>query len=131
MAALVALIASAAAGAVAPSAFAGKAKPPVIRSIAPKKLAIGQTLTIRGKHFRRGRGKNSVVFKRFGAKAVFVKADIGTTKLLTVKLPAKLSGSLAVKDGAMVPTVFRLRVLAKRLGKRFTRLSLSPTISPE
>ena len=41
-------------------------------------VAIGQKLEIRGRNFRRGRNKNTVVFKRTGGKAVFVKADVGT-----------------------------------------------------
>ena len=43
---------------------------------------VGETLTIRGRNFKRGRNKNTVVFKRDGARAVFVKADVGTAKLL-------------------------------------------------
>jgi hypothetical protein len=131
MAAVAAVLASAVAGAAAPSAIAKSPRPPVINSVAPKSVAIGQTLTLRGKHFRRGRGKNTVVFKRDGAKAVFVKADLSTKKMLTVTLPSRLATSLAVKDGEMVATTFRLRVLARRLGKKFTSLKLSPLVGPE
>jgi hypothetical protein len=131
MAAVAAVVASAVAGVAAPSAIAKSPRPPVITGVAPKSVAIGQTLTLRGKHFRRGRGKNTVVFKRDGAKAVFVKADLSTKKMLMVKLPSRLSTSLAVKDGAIVATRFRLRVLAKRLGRKFTSLRLSPLVGPE
>jgi hypothetical protein len=83
MTALVALIASAAAGAVAPSAHAKKRKKaPVITSVQPKDVAVGETLTIRGRNFIRGRGRNTVVFKRDGARAVFVKADLSTTRMM-------------------------------------------------
>jgi len=131
MAAVAAVVASAVAGVAAPSAIAKSARTPVVTGIAPKSVAIGQTLTVRGKNFRRGRGKNTVVFKRDGAKAVFVKADLGTKKMLMVKLPDKLTGALAVRDGEMVPTKFRLRVLARKLGKKFTSLKLSPLVGPE
>jgi hypothetical protein len=132
-AALGALAVSALAGAVAPDADAAKKKrkpAPVITSISPKHVAIGETLTIRGRNFLKGRGKNSVIFKRAGARAVFVKADIGTSKLLKVAVPAKLAGHLLVSDGAQVETRFALRVLARKLGKRFTRTSKSPFVGP-
>ena len=39
-----------------------KAKPPVVTSVRPMNVQIGQTLEIRGKYFRKGRAKNTVVF---------------------------------------------------------------------
>ena len=68
-----------------------KAKPPVVTSVRPMTVEIGQTLDIHGKYFLRGRNKNSVVFKRDGGRAVFVKAKVGTTKLLRVTVPEKLA----------------------------------------
>jgi hypothetical protein len=130
VAALVAIVASAVAGAVAPSAHAAKkAKVPVITKVSPLDVAVGETLTIRGRHFRTGRNKNTVVFKRSGARAVFVKAAVGTKKLLRVTVPASVQKQFLVKAGNPVPTRFRLRVLTKRLGKRFTSLKRSPLIS--
>src|SRR5215210_8574801 len=108
-----------------------KAKPPVITRVAPMQVAIGQKLEIRGRYFRRGRNKNTVVFKRDGGRAVFVKADVGTTKLLRLTVPAKLKSALATRNGAPVPTRFRLRVLSKKFGRRFTSLSRSPVVGPE
>ena len=108
-----------------------KAKAPVVTRVAPLHVAIGQTLEIRGRHFRRGRNKNSVVFRRDGGKAIFVKADVGTRKLLRLTVPAKLKPALATRNGAPVPTRFRIRVLAKKFGKRFTRASRSPIVGPE
>jgi hypothetical protein len=131
MAALVALIASAAAGAVAPSAHAAKKKAPVITSVSPMNVAVGQTLQVRGRHFVRGRFKNTLVFKRDRTRAVFVKADVGTRRLLRVTVPASLKPSMAVRDGQPIPTVFKLRVLARKFGKRFTGAKLSPTVGPE
>jgi hypothetical protein len=129
MAAFGALLAPATAGAA--TAHASKAKRyPVITSVSPMNANIGDTITIRGRYFKPGRGKNSVVFKRDGGRAVFVKADVGTKKLLKVKLPAKLTNSLSVVNGAPTTTRFRLRVLARRLGKSFTRAGKSPRIGP-
>ena len=132
VAALGALMVPATAGAAVhaeASAKKKKAKAPVVTSVRPLQIEIGQTLEVRGKYFLRGRKKNSVVFKRDGGKAVFVKADVGTTKLLRVKLPAKLAKEFTKRGTSVVPTRFRVRVLAKKFGKRFTKASRSPVIS--
>ena len=79
VAAFGALMAPATAGAAvhAQASAKKKAKAPVIRSVSPLRLEIGQTLEIRGRNFLVGRKKNLVVFKRSGGRAVFVKADSG------------------------------------------------------
>ena len=129
IAALVALLASAVAGAIAPSAHAAKRKAPVITSIAPKDVAVGEQLTIRGRNFIRGRYRNTVVFKRDGARAVFAKAAVGTRKMLRLGVPDSLQEFFALNAGNPVPTRFRLRILAKKFGKRFTTNALSPIVS--
>jgi len=127
-AALVALLVPAAAGTA--NARSRKPAAPVITSISPKALAIGETLTIRGRHFMRGRLKNTVAFKRTGGAVVFVKAKVGTTKLLKVTLPERLEKTLLVRNGETVPTRLKLRVLAKRFGKTFTAGTRAPMVSP-
>jgi hypothetical protein len=131
-AALAALLVPAAAG----TADAAKhkkhsAKLPVITKVKPMRAAIGDTLTITGKNFRRGVNKNTVIFMRDGGRPVFVKAAIGTTKLLKVKLTATLARALRTKSGVPVATRFRLRVLAGKFGRAFTTTRLSPIIDPE
>jgi hypothetical protein len=78
LAALAALLAPAA------SADAAKSKKkvvkPVVTKVAPKDVAIGETLTIYGRHFVRGKGRNTVAFKRDGSPAVVVSADVSTTR---------------------------------------------------
>jgi hypothetical protein len=129
-------ISAALAALLVPAATAGtaaaKSKPaaPVITSISPRSLAIGDTLTIRGHHFRRGRNKNTVAFKRSGGAAVFVKAAKGTTRMLKVTLPDRLEKALVSRNGVTVPTKLRLRVLSKRFGKRFSAGKRVPLISP-
>lgn len=132
MAAFGALLAPATAGAATADAAAKpKAKRyPVITSVRPMEAHVGDTLTVRGRNFKPGRGKNTVVFKRAGGRAVFVKADLATRKLLKVKLPARLTKSLAVVNGAPAMTRFKLRVLAERLGKRYTTTKRSPRVGP-
>ncbi len=129
--ALVALAAPATAGA-APHAHAAKkkkVKAPVVTKVSPMDVAVGETLTIRGKNFKRGRYKNTVVFKRDGARAVFAKAEIATKKLITLKVPASLQEFFGLNAGNPVPTRFRLRILAKKFGKKFTGDKLSPVVS--
>jgi hypothetical protein len=131
LAALMALLVPATAGAATAHAAKKKRTPaPVITSISPRTLAIGETLTIRGHHFKRGRLKNTVAFKRTGGAAVFVKADKSTTKMLKVKLPARLEKALVVRNGKRVPTKLRLRVLSARFGKRFSTGKRVPRVAP-
>ena len=65
------------------------------------------------------------MFKRDGGKAVFVKAKVGTTKLLRVTVPEKLSKEFTKVGSSVVPTRFRIRVLSKKFGKS-SRSSRAP-----
>jgi hypothetical protein len=127
----VATTASLAALLLAPSADAAKGKraqkpkSPVITSVSPMTAKIGDTLTIKGHNFRKGKGKNSVGFKRDGSAVVFVRSDLSTFSKMTVKLPAKLEKVMYGKE-----TRFHLRVLSERFGKSFTGNDLSPLITP-
>src|SRR3954447_6387210 len=111
-------------------AATSKSKAPVVTSVTPMQAAVGKTLLIKGKYFRKGKGRNSVGFKSDGAAVVFVKADISTTRRIYVKLPAKLEKVMVADAGAIKPTRFHIRVLAARFGARFTSDKLSPVISP-
>jgi hypothetical protein len=104
-----------------------KAKPksPVITKVTPMDAKIGDKLTIQGKHFRVGQHKNSVGFKSDGSAVVFVRSDLSTERMMTVRLPAKLEKVMFGRT-----TKFHLRVLAKRFGKSFTSDKLAPTITP-
>ena len=103
---------------------------PEISKIAPMQLAIGETLTITGRYFVPGRDKNTVVFKRDKQRAIFAKAANATTRKLTVVVPEKLRPFLAKNAEAEVPTKFRIRVLSRRFGKRYTALTRSPIVAP-
>jgi hypothetical protein len=130
-AALAALLVPAAAGTASAAKHHTKhAKLPVVTSVKPLNIHIGATLTIRGKNFRPGVNRNTVAFRRTGARVVFVKARIGTKKLLKVVLPDSLAKALKAKNGAVVPTRLQLRVLSAKFGKRFTRRGLSPLVAP-
>ncbi|HEU4701207.1 MAG TPA: hypothetical protein VFS37_01905 [Conexibacter sp.] len=104
---------------------------PTIKRVKPLRLRIGQRLTIVGRHFIPGRRRNTVVFLRDGAPAVFLKAQRATKTRLTVKLTSKLGRYLIGKNnGEKGATRFRLRVLAKRFGPHFTPRRLSPVVLP-
>jgi IPT/TIG domain len=128
---LVLICALAAALALPASASAARLpKAPVITSVSPLRLAVGDTLTIRGRHFIPGRLKNTVVFQRVRARAVFVRADNATATQIKLRVPAKLLPFLSQRGGSQVVTRFRLRVLARRFGLAFTPMRLSPLIGP-
>ncbi|MBA2643908.1 MAG: IPT/TIG domain-containing protein, partial [Solirubrobacterales bacterium] len=116
----------------APGASAkARAKPPEITSVSPSRTTIGERVTVRGRHFRRGKGRNTLVLKRDGARSVFVRADISTTKMMRVTIPARLTRFLAVENGTPRFTRFRPRVISVRLGRSFTSVTRSPVIGPE
>jgi len=104
---------------------------PVVTSVSPQKLGVGDVMTITGKNFRNGKNKNTVVFKRDGGRAVFVKAPDATTTKIGVTVPAKLLPFLAKKNNKRTFTRFRIRVLAKRFAKKFTNAAKSPMIGPD
>jgi hypothetical protein len=131
-AALAALLVPAAAGTASAATKHHRHAPklPVITSVKPMRVAIGDTLTIRGRNFRRGLNRNTVIFMHNGGQPAFVKAGTGTATLLKVKVPATITKLLAVSNGSSVATRFRLRVLAGKFGKSFTRKGLSPVVDP-
>ena len=125
LAALTALLVPAAAG------TANAASAPTVKRVTPKHVFVGETLTIRGRHFRRGVDKNSVAFKRKGAKAILARAEKSTKKMMRVTLPKRLERILEVRNGTRVPTRLRVRVLAARFGKRYTSAKRSPIVGAE
>ena len=93
-----------------------KFKPPVITSVSPMEVMVGQRLTIKGKNFRKGKHRNGIGFKRDGAPVfVLVRSDLSTEKLMTVRVPEKLEKVLY----GGTPAVFHLRILTKKFGPCF------------
>jgi IPT/TIG domain len=109
---------------------ATRAAPPVITSVSPLNLSVGDTLTIKGRNFVAGKRRNVVLFQRVRARAVFALADYATTTRLTMQVPAKLLPFLTQRGGVPSATRFRLRVLSRRFGLAFTPTSMSPVIGP-
>ncbi|MCZ4495152.1 MAG: hypothetical protein JWP53_4083 [Conexibacter sp.] len=103
---------------------------PTISDISPRKLAVGDKLTIKGSHFRSGKRKNSVAFYRSGKPVVFTAADTATSTRLVVTIPVKVAALLGQENGTAIPTQLRLRVIAAKMGKTWTKNSRSPVVSP-
>jgi hypothetical protein len=119
------------AGAAEAAKKKSKAKQPVVASVRPMDAEVGDTLSIHGKNFLPGKGKNTVVFRRDGSRAIFVKSDVSTRKLIKVVVPGSLLEYMTNQGTAKLPTQFRVRILAKRFGKSFTTKRISPTIGPD
>lgn len=83
---------------------------PSITSIGPASVAVGDTLTIRGRGFLPGRRRDTVTFTRPGRPAVAVKATDATRTRIRVVVPKALSRYLSDTQ----PTRFRVRVRALR-----------------
>jgi hypothetical protein len=103
---------------------------PVITKVTPMNVGVGDLLTIKGKGYRPGKNKNTVVFKRSGQRAVFVKAETATSTILTLHVPLKLQAYMKLTNNQPVPSVFKIRVISRRFGLRFTSTKLSPTVGP-
>jgi hypothetical protein len=103
---------------------------PEITKVKPMNLKVGDTLIIKGRNFREGKLRNTVIFSRRGAMSVFVKADDATKTQISVVVPAKLTPFLTQKKGKARATRFTLRVLASAVSRTATPRDLSPVIAP-
>jgi hypothetical protein len=112
----------------ASSALAAKhaAARPQITSVGPATVAVGDTLTIRGRNFLAGAKRNTVTFKRAGRAPVSVKAGAATPTQIKVVIPDALAPYLS----ATQPTRFGIRVRARRTGKEFTAPKRSVLVAP-
>jgi hypothetical protein len=117
-------LASALLASAAPASASAKTPEPLIKSISPMKLKVGEKLTIKGKYFLAGKAKTRVFFVRGRGGAAFAPSDSGSTTKLVVTLPAQLDKILKGKASRI-----QVRVLAKRFGK-LTATGKSPLVSP-
>jgi IPT/TIG domain len=104
---------------------------PVITKVTPKRLGIGDILTIRGHNFVPGLNTNTVVFQRAGARPVFIRADRADRAMIQIRISCKLRPVLLQTNGRPQATQFRLRVLGGKLSAFTTPKTLSPTIGPK
>lgn len=104
-----------------------KAKAPTIKLVSPMRVAVGRTITIRGKNFSSSRRKNTVVFRSPGKRTAFAKPKRASRTKLVVKVPGSVERLLRKSGTKRVATRFSLRVVTKRYGK-LTPRRLSPVI---
>jgi hypothetical protein len=102
---------------------------PVITSFSPDQLKVGQTLVLKGKHFRKGIKNNRVYFSRASdMKTVLARPKKATLSRIEVVVPQGVENFLdSDSAGNKIPTRFRLRVITKAFG-RYTAKSDSPLI---
>src|SRR3954463_13617218 len=97
---------------------------PVIKSISPLKLKVGEKLTVKGKYFLSGKGKTRVFFVRAGGGAAYARSDSGSSTKLVVTLPGQLNKILKGKTARI-----QIRLLAKKFGA-LTKAGKSPLVTP-
>ena len=100
-------------------------KAPVVTKVSPRNAKVGDTLTITGKNFVPGKGKNQVFFYTTKGGGTFTKAADASKTRIKVVVPAKLASLLPANgDEARI----LLRVKGKRLGAR-SSAKVSPLIA--
>jgi hypothetical protein len=117
------------AGSAAPPRKGAKASAPTITRVTPMRLRVGAALTIRGRHFKPARAKNTVIFRSPDGRSAFAKPRRASRTRLVVLVPASVARLVARSAGAPRPTRFKLRVLAGRFSQ-FTSRRLSPVVVP-
>jgi hypothetical protein len=112
----------------AQAAKRAKAAKPKVTRVTPMRLAVGETLTIRGTGFKSKPRSNTIVFRGSGGRTAFAKPRLASRTKLVVKIPGSVGRLLAVKDGRQSPTRLRLRVLVAKKFSAFTPRRLSPVV---
>lgn len=105
---------------------------PEIVSVRPKTAKIGDQVLVIGNRFLKGKGRDTVYFKRESGgrqQVVFVKGDGLDTHTIGVTLPTKLLQIMGTSGGKVLESSFVLRVQAKHLGEEFTS-KIKLTVEP-
>ena len=113
----------------APSKKGSKASTPTITRVTPMRVRVGALLTIRGRHFKPARSKNTVIFRGPDGRSAFAKPRRASSSKLVVLVPPAVARLVARSSGTPKPTRFKLRVLAGKFSK-FTSRRLSPVVVP-
>ena len=105
-----------------------KASTPQITRVQPMRISVGGTLTIKGRNFKAGRTKNTVIFRSPEGRTAFAKPRRASRTKLVLTVPASVSRLLDVANNDQQPTRLKLRVLAGKFSK-FTPRRLSPVVT--
>jgi hypothetical protein len=123
------LLALSAALVAVPAALAAPAPEPSITRVTPMRVSVGNLLTVRGRHFKARRLRNTVIFRGPDGRTAFAKPRRATTTKLVVRIPAAVSRLLRVSGSRQRPTRLKLRVLSARKFSKFTSRRLSPVVT--
>jgi hypothetical protein len=123
------LLALSAALVAVPTAFAAPAPDPSITRVTPMRVSVGNLLTVRGRHFKAQRLRNTLIFRGPDGRTVFTKPRRATTTKLVVRIPAAVARLLRVSGSRQRPTRLKLRVLSARKFSKFTPRRLSPVVT--
>jgi hypothetical protein len=122
------LLALSAVALLAAAPIASAAVKPSITRVTPMRISVGNLLTIRGKHFKASRKRNTVIFRSGNGRTAFAKPRRASRKKLVVRVPAAVAGLLTVKNSRQRPTRLKLRVLAGKFSS-YTKRRLSPVVT--
>src|SRR5215208_4602778 len=111
-----------------PAALAAGTPEPSITRVTPMRVSVGNLLTIRGRHFKSQRTRNTVIFRGPDGRTAFAKPRRATTTKLVVRIPAAVARLLRVSGSRQRPTRLKLRVLSGKFSK-FTSRRLSPVVT--
>ena len=91
---------------------------PSLDALASTSVSVGQTITLTGHGFVRGKGRDVVVLQRPGARSIFIRADRATSTRVRLTLSAcRVLPFLDWRAGAPQRTRFRVSVLGRRLSR--------------
>jgi hypothetical protein len=125
----VCLLALSATALFAPAAIAAKGPKPVITKVSPMRVSVGRVITIRGRNFKPGVNKNTVIFRAPNGRTVFGKPIRAGRNKLVVRVPVATSRLLKLSNSQQQPTRLKLRALTAKFSS-FTSRRLSPVVVP-
>ena len=97
----------------------------MITKVAPMRLRVGATVTIRGRNFSSKRTRNTVIFRSGNGRSAFAKPKRASKSKLVLKVPVAAGRLLGTTSAR-----FKLRVLSAGKFSKFTSKRLSPVLVP-
>lgn len=126
--AIICLLTCSAVALLATAPIASAAVKPKITRVTPMRVSVGNLLTIRGKHFKATRKRNTVIFRASSGRTAFAKPRRASRTKLVVRVPSAVASLLTVKASKQRPTRLKLRVLAGKFSA-YTKRRLSPVVT--
>ena len=89
---------------------------PRLGALGSTAATVGQTITLTGHGFVRGKGRDVVILQRPGARSIFIRADRATRTRVKLTLPpCRVLPFLDWRAGVPQATRYRVSVLGRRL----------------